>query len=85
MEDRLIEERLIGVVAKYFDVERSKVTRDSLFVKDLGADSLDVLELIMKIEEEFGINIPDDKAKKILTVGQAADYVVAVKGTLPAS
>ena len=81
MEARLIEECLIGVVAKHFVVEESRVTRDSSFVEDLGADSLEILELVIEIEEEFEITIPEAEAEKIHTVGQAVDCVVIIKGT----
>ena len=60
-----IEERVIDIVADQLGVEKEKITRDSNFVNDLGADSLDTVELVMELEEEFEINIPDDAADGI--------------------
>ena len=70
-----IEERVIDIVADQLGVEKEKITRDSNFVNDLGADSLDTVELVMELEEEFEINIPDDAADKIQTVGEAIDHI----------
>ena len=57
------------------DVEESQVTNEASFTNDLGADSLDTVELIMDFEKEFGISIPDDQAEKIATVGDAVSYI----------
>ena len=70
-----IEERVIDIVADQLGVEKEKITRESNFVNDLGADSLDTVELVMELEEEFEINIPDDAADKIQTVGEAIDHI----------
>jgi acyl carrier protein len=70
-----IEERVIDIVADQLGVEKEKITRDSNFVNDLGADSLDTVELVMELEEEFEINIPDDAADKIQTVGEAIAHI----------
>ncbi len=70
-----IEERVIDIVADQLGVEKEKITRDSNFVNDLGADSLDTVELVMELEEEFEINIPDDAADKIQTVGEAITHI----------
>ncbi len=70
-----VEQRVIDIVAEQLGVEKEKINRDSNFVNDLGADSLDTVELVMELEEEFEINIPDDAADKILTVGQAIDHI----------
>ena len=70
-----VEQRVIDIVAEQLGVEKEKVSRESNFVNDLGADSLDTVELVMELEEEFEINIPDDAADKILTVGQAIDHI----------
>ena len=59
-------------------VEKDTVTKDTTFVNDLGADSLDTVELIMEFEEEFGIEIPDEDAENITTVGSAVDYIEKV-------
>ena len=70
-----VEERVIEIVAEQLGVDREKVSRDTSFVNDLGADSLDTVELVMELEEEFDITIPDEAAEKIQTVGQAVDYI----------
>jgi len=70
-----VAERVIDIVADQLGVEKEKVSIDSHFVNDLGADSLDQVELVMELEEEFDINIPDDAAEKIETVGKAIDYI----------
>ncbi len=70
-----VEERVIDIVAEQLGVEKDKITRDSNFVNDLGADSLDTVELVMELEEEFDINIPDESAEKIQTVGQAIEHI----------
>jgi len=70
-----VAERVIDIVAEQLSVDRDKVTPQTSFVTDLGADSLDTVELIMELEEEFEINIPDDVADKIETVGQAIEFI----------
>ncbi len=72
-----VEERVIDIVAEQLGVEKEKVTADTSFVNDLGADSLDTVELVMELEEEFDITIPDDAAEKIQTVGQAVEHIEA--------
>lgn len=69
------EERARKVVAEHLGIEAEKVTRDANFVDDLSADSLDIIELVMAFEEEFGVEIPDDAAEKFQTFGQLVDYV----------
>lgn len=68
-------EKVKKIVIENLGVEESKVTESSSFVEDLGADSLDQVELVMAFEEEFGIEIPDDVAEKITTVQKAVDYI----------
>ena len=68
-------ERLKRVIVEQLGVEENEITLDSSFIDDLGADSLDIVELIMALEEEFDIEIPDEDAEKILTVGDALDYI----------
>ena len=68
-------ERLISAIAEVLDIEEDKITTDSKFVDDLGADSLDVLEIIMGIEDEFGIQVPTDEAESIVTVGDAFEKI----------
>lgn len=70
-----VEERVIDIVAEQLGVEKEKVTAETSFVNDLGADSLDTVELVMELEEEFDITIPDDAAEKIQTVGQAVEHI----------
>jgi len=70
-----VAERVIDIVSEQLGVNKEQVSRETSFVNDLGADSLDTVELVMELEEEFDINIPDDAAEKIQTVGQAIDYI----------
>ena len=70
-----VEERVIEIVSEQMGVSKDQVTRETSFVNDLGADSLDTVELVMEFEEEFDITIPDEEAEKIQTVGQAIDYI----------
>jgi acyl carrier protein len=70
-----VRDRVIDIVAEQLGVEREKVKPETHFINDLGADSLDTVELVMELEEEFDINIPDDAAEKIETVGQAIEYI----------
>jgi len=73
-------EQVKKIVVEQLDVDESKVTPDASFVDDLGADSLDVVELVMAFEEEFDIEIPDDAGDKITTVGEAVKYIEDAKG-----
>ena len=75
MQVASVKERVIDIVAEQLGVSKDQVTPETSFVNDLGADSLDTVELVMELEEEFDINIPDDAAEKIQTVGQAIDYI----------
>jgi len=70
-----VEEKVIGIVSEQMNVEKSQVARETSFVNDLGADSLDTVELVMEFEDEFGLDIPDEDAEKIQTVGEAIDYI----------
>lgn len=70
-----VKERVIDIVAEQLGVSKDQVTPETSFVNDLGADSLDMVELVMELEEEFDINIPDDAAEKIQTVGQAIEHI----------
>jgi len=74
-----IAERIKKIVAEQLGVDESDVKNESAFVDDLGADSLDTVELLMALEEEFECEIPDEDAEKITTVQQAIDYVEAQK------
>ena len=70
-----VQERVIDIVSTQLGVDKEKVTSETSFVNDLGADSLDTVELVMELEEEFDINIPDDAAEKIQKVGQAIEFI----------
>lgn len=70
-----VAERVVDIVAEQLGVDKEKITPETSFVNDLGADSLDTVELVMELEEEFDIDIPEDAAEKIQTVGQAIDYI----------
>ena len=68
-------ERVKKIVIEHLNVDAEKVTDNASFIEDLGADSLDTVELVMAFEEEFGIEIPDDAAESIVTVGDAVKYI----------
>ena len=68
-------DKIKEIIIDKLGVENSKITIEAKFIEDLGADSLDTVELIMQFEEEFGIEIPDEDAEKLLSVGQAFDYI----------
>jgi len=70
-----IEERVKEIIVNELGVEAAKVTNDASFVEDLGADSLDTVELVMAFEEEFGIDIPDEDAEQMRTVGEAVSHL----------
>ena len=70
-----IAERVKKIVVEHLGVDEAKVSESASFIDDLGADSLDTVELVMAFEEEFGVEIPDDAAEKILTVKDAIDYL----------
>ncbi len=70
-----IYDRLKGIVTEQLGVDEEEITPEASFVDDLNADSLDLVELIMSLEEEFGLEISDEDAEKILTVGDAASYI----------
>lgn len=74
-----VEQKVKQIICEQLSVEESEVTRDASFVETLNADSLDIVELIMAFEESFSIEIPDDEAEKIRSVGDAIDYVASSK------
>ena len=74
-----VDERVKKIVVEQLGVKEDEVSNASSFVDDLGADSLDTVELVMALEEEFECEIPDDQAEKITTVQQAVDYILAGK------
>ncbi|MEC8557164.1 MAG: acyl carrier protein [Planctomycetota bacterium] len=75
-----VEERVIDIVAEQLGVEKDKINSDTHFVNDLGADSLDTVELVMELEEEFDISIPEDSAEKIQKVGEAVSFIEGAQG-----
>jgi acyl carrier protein len=70
-----LEEKVKEIIARELGVEREKLTDDASFMEDLGADSLDTVELVMEFEKEFNIDIPDEDAEKLRTVGDALNYL----------
>jgi len=75
MDESEIEEKVISIVAEQMGVDKGEINRDTNFVNDLNADSLDTVELVMEFEDEFETSIPDEQAEKIQTVGQAIDFI----------
>jgi acyl carrier protein len=75
MDVKEIEDKVISIVAEQMGVDKGEINRDTNFVNDLNADSLDTVELVMEFEDEFETSIPDEQAEKIQTVGQAIDYI----------
>ena len=74
-----VEDKMIDIIVEQLSVDRDKVVPGASFVDDLGADSLDLVELIMAMEEEFDVEIPDEEAEKITTVQEAIDYVAKLQ------
>jgi acyl carrier protein len=74
-----IEQQMVDIIVEQLSVEKDKVVPNASFVDDLGADSLDLVELIMAMEEEFDVEIPDEEAEKINTVQNAIDYINKLK------
>jgi acyl carrier protein len=72
-----VGQRIIEIVAEQLGADKSQISRETSFINDLGADSLDTVEIVMEIEDEFDIDVPQEDAEKIQTVGQAIDYVEA--------
>ena len=77
MSPEEIESKVIDIVAEQMNTDKSKISRDTSFVDDLNADSLDTVELVMEFEDEFETSIPDEQAEQIKTVGQAVDFIVS--------
>jgi acyl carrier protein len=75
-----IEEKVYAIVADQLDVEKEKIKPETSFINDLGADSLDIVELVMEFEEAFDMSIPDEDAEKIRTVGDAIAYIKEHRG-----
>lgn len=70
-----VSEKVKSIIAEQLGVKKEEVTEEAKFIDDLGADSLDTVELVMALEEEFGIEIPDEDAEKMATVGEAIKYI----------
>jgi len=73
-----IEQKIIAIISEQMGVDKSEITRETSFINDLNADSLDTVELVMEFEDEFDMSIPDEEAEKIQTVGAAIDYIANV-------
>ncbi len=73
-----IETKIVDIISEQMGVEKSEVSRETSFINDLNADSLDTVELVMEFEDEFDMSIPDEEAEKIQTVGAAVDYITKV-------
>jgi len=71
-----IEKKVIDIISEQMGVDKAEITRETSFINDLNADSLDTVELVMEFEDEFDMSIPDEEAEKIQTVGAAVDYIV---------
>ena len=76
-----IEKKVIEIISEQMGVDKSEITRETSFINDLNADSLDTVELVMEFEDEFDMSIPDEEAEKIQTVGAAIDYIAKVAQT----
>jgi acyl carrier protein len=73
-----VKKRVIEIIGEQMGADKSEITRDTSFINDLNADSLDTVELVMEFEDEFDMSIPDEEAEKIQTVGAAVDYIVNI-------
>jgi len=73
-----IRDKVIDIISEQMGVDKAEVSRDTSFINDLNADSLDTVELVMEFEDEFDMSIPDEEAEKIQTVGAAVDYIVKI-------
>jgi len=78
LDIQAIENKVIEIISEQMGVDKSEITRDTSFINDLNADSLDTVELVMEFEDEFDMSIPDEEAEKIQTVGAAIDYIAKI-------
>lgn len=79
MDRAEVTQKVVDIVAKQLDVSKEKIHPETSFISDLGADSLDIVELVMEFEEAFDVQIQDEDAEKIKTVGEAIDYIIKNK------
>ena len=75
---KAVENKLIDIISEQMGVDKAEITRETSFINDLNADSLDTVELVMEFEDEFDMSIPDEEAEKIQTVGAALDYITKI-------
>ncbi len=75
---KAIQDKVIEIISEQMGVDKAEITRETSFINDLNADSLDTVELVMEFEDEFDMSIPDEEAEKIQTVGAAIDYIVNI-------
>lgn len=75
MSEKSIEQKVKEIIVEQLSVNPEQVTSEARFIEDLGADSLDVVEIVMAFEEEFGVEVPDEDAEKLLTVGEVVKYI----------
>ncbi len=78
LDIKAIETKVIEIISEQMGVDKSEITRETSFINDLNADSLDTVELVMEFEDEFDMSIPDEEAEKIQTVGAAIDYIAKI-------
>jgi acyl carrier protein len=76
VDAQAIEQKVIEIISEQMGVDKSEITRETSFINDLNADSLDTVELVMEFEDEFDMSIPDEEAEKIQTVGAAISYII---------
>ena len=78
MDEKTLQEKVFEIIAEQLDVPREKISMETKYAEDLGADSLDTAELVMEFEDEFDMRIPDEEAEKIQTVGAAVEFIMSV-------